>query len=187
MNSGFYRYAIGLALLTAPAIAGARGITYDCDTAADHYSELDLPVDAGAFTVSGKVQLKTLAAIKTFIPLARVQITSPTVPGKGPDVYAGFVLSALPADATKTPSGEPSIQMLGYSVNGKEDDILPFSLMTKPGTIQAFSLSYDGTKVLVNLGNESKSFPLKTKDPIVRLVCSTGEFLFTDVTITPSR
>lgn len=77
--------------------------------------------------------------------------------------------------------------MLSYSVNGKEDDVLPLSLMTKPGTVQPFTLSYDGSKVLVNLGAESKSFPLKTKDPVVRLVCSTGEFLFTDLTITSSQ
>ena len=177
----------GLALLAAPAVVEAKSITYDCDTAANHFSELSLPVDGVAFTVSGKVQLNALAGSATYVPLARVQIASSATPGKSPDVYAGFALEALPADAKKTPSGSPAVQMLSYSVNGKEDDVLPLSLMTKPGTVQPFTLSYDGNKVLVNLGAESKSFPLKTNNPVVRLVCSTGEFLFTDLTITSSR
>lgn len=177
----------GLALLAIPAAVEAKSITYDCDTAANHFSELSLPVDGVVFTASGKVQLNALAASDTYVPLARVQIASSTTPGKSPDVYAGFALKALPADAKKTPSGLPAVQMLSYSVNGKDDEILPLSLTTKPGTVQPFSLSYDGDKVLVSLGAETRSFPLKTDNPVVRLVCSTGEFLFTDLTITSSR
>jgi hypothetical protein len=187
MKSGFCRYAAAVALLTVSAAVEAKGITYDCDTAANHFSELSLPVDGGAFTVSGKVQLNALVGSATYIPVARIQIASSAAPGKSPDVYAGFALAALPADAQKTPSGSPAIQMLSYSVNGKEDDVVPLSLMTKPGTVQSFSLSYDGRTVLVNLGTEPKSFPLKTNDPVVRLICSTGEFLFTDLTITSSQ
>lgn len=178
---------VGLALLTASAFAEAKGITYDCDTAADHFSELSMPVDTATFTVTGKVQLKTLAVSATYAPIARVQIASSAAPGQAPDVYAGFALTALPVDAKKAPAGTPAVQMLGYSVNGKEDDIIPFSLLTKPGTIQPFSLTYDGKAVVVNLGGEAKQFPLRTKEPVVRLICSTGEFLFTDLTIISSR
>jgi hypothetical protein len=96
-----------------------------------------------------------------------------------------FSLSALPADAKKTPSGASSIQMLSYNVNGKEDEALPLSLMTKPGTVQAFTLSYDGRQVTVNLGTEARSFPFQAAEPAVRIVCSTGEFLFTNLTIKP--
>lgn len=167
--------------------AESKGITYDCDTASDHFSELSLPVDAATFTVTGKAQLKTLAASATYAPIARVQIASSAAPGQAPDVYAGFALTALPVDAKKAPAGTTAVQMLGYSVNGKEDDIIPFSLLTKPGTIQSFSLAYDGKAVVVNLGGEAKQLPLKTKEPVVRLICSTGEFLFTDLEIIPSR
>ena len=75
--------------------------------------------------------------------------------------------------------------MLSYNSSGKDDEVLPLSLMTRPGTVQAFTLSYDGSQVIVNLGNEAKSFPLKAAEPVVRIVCSTGEFLFTDLTIKP--
>lgn len=187
LNTALYRWVGGLALLASPTIIEAKGITYDCDTAANHFSELSLPVEGVKFTVSGKVQLNALAPSTNYTPLARVQIASSATPGMSPDVYAGFALAALPADAKKTSSGSPAVQMLSYSVNGKEDDLLPRSLLATPGTVQPFTLSYDGNKVVVELGAETKSFSLKTSDPVVRLVCSTGEFLFTDLTITSSR
>ncbi|WP_332787209.1 hypothetical protein [Sphingomonas sp. GB1N7] len=187
MKLASYLHIAGLALLTVPAMAEAKGITYDCDTAADHFSELSLPAEGISFTVSGNVQLKTLAASSKYVPLARIQIASSAMPGQNPEFYAGFVLTALPADPKKTPSGASAVQMLSWNLNGKKDEILPLSVMTVPGTVQPFTLSYDGNKVLVTLGNETKSFPLKTTDPVVRLICSTGEFLFTDLIITPSR
>lgn len=186
MQQTLRRHALVFALLSLPSTAVAKGITYDCDTAANHFSELVLPAGTRPFTVSGSVKLNALAEITKYAPLARIQIASSAPPGQSPELYAGLTLTALPADAKKTPSGEPAIQMLSYSANGKKDDVVPLSLLTKPGTVQRFTLSFDGDRVLVDLGNDSKSFPLKTSDPVVRLVCSTGEFLFTDLTITPT-
>ncbi|MEP7223212.1 MAG: hypothetical protein ABI673_11175 [Novosphingobium sp.] len=180
-------FVASLTLLALPATAQGKGIVYDCDTAADHFSELNLPTEGVSFTVSGNVQLNALVKSTTYAALARIQIASSAAPGQSPDFFAGFSLTALPADAMKTSSGAPAIQMLSYNFKGKEDEALPLSLLTKPGTVQPFTLSYDGNKVLVNLGNETKSFPLKTIDPVVRIVCSTGEFLFTDLKITGSR
>ena len=183
MKSTFCLCAAGLALLALPATAVAAGITYDCDTAANHFSELVLPTLGVPFTVSGNVQLNALAGSTTYVPIARIQVASSAAPGQSPNVYAGFSLSALPADAKKTPSGAPAIQMLSYNSSGKDDEVLPLSMMTKPGTVQPFTLSYDGSNVSVNLGNKVKSFPLKTTESVVRIICSTGEFLFTDLAI----
>lgn len=122
---------------------------------------------------------------KTYVPLARIQISSPSAPGQSPEAFAGFTLAALPADAKKTSSGAAAVQMLSYNASGKEDELLPLSLMTKPGTIQPFTLAYDGSQVIVNLGTEAKSLPQKAAEPVVRIVCSTGEFLFTDLVIKP--
>lgn len=183
-------YALCVVALASSMVAtsvDAKGIIYDCDTAADHFSELNLPVPAPSFIVSGNVQLNSLVAGTTYAPLTRIQIASAAAPGHSPDAYAGFTLTALPADAKKTPSGLPAVQMLSYNTNGQKEETLPLSLMTKPGTVQNFTLSYDGANVHIVLGKDEKSFPLKTTDPIVRLVCSTGEFLFTDLTITPAQ
>jgi hypothetical protein len=180
--------AAGLSLLlTLAAPAGAAGITYDCDTAADHFSELALPAGPGGFSVSGNVKLNTLAASKKYVALARIQVAAASAPGQAPASYAGFALSALPADPRKTPSGASAVQMLSYNVAGKEDEILPLSMTEKPGSVQHFNLTYDGSSLSVTIGTQSKTFPLRVADPVVRIVCSTGEFLFTDLTITASH
>lgn len=173
-------------IAVAPATAGATGITYDCDTAANHYSELVLPAPSGPFTVTGVVQLNALAEVSKYTPLARVQISSPSEPGRSPDSFAGISVMALPADAGKTPSGSPAIQMVAFNVNGK-DEIVPLSLLAKPGGPQTFSLSFDGRSVVALIGNERRSLPVTTSAPVVRIVCSTGEFLFTNVMIQASR
>jgi len=175
----------GLALSAAPA--AAAGITYDCDTAADHFSELVLPSGSVPFTVSGNVKLNTLAGSKKFVPVTRVQIVDPAAPGQQPSAAAGFSLGALPMDAKKSPTGEAVVQMISYSVNGKDDEFLPMSVMTKPGTVQPFVLTYDGSTVAVTLGKETKSIPMKAAAPALRIMCSTGEFLFTDLTVAPGR
>jgi hypothetical protein len=165
----------------------AAGITYDCDTAAGHFSEIDLPAPAVPFTVSGSVQINALATDPKYAPITRVQIAEATAPGQSPAAFAGFSLSALPADAKKTPSGAPAIQMLSYNVAGKDDEVLPLSIMTKPGTVQPFRLAFDGNNVAVSLGREAKTIPMRAATPVVRIICSTGEFLLTNVTIQPSR
>jgi hypothetical protein len=187
MKPAFRHCLAGLGFLAIPAAARAAGITYDCDTAANHYSELSLPAGGAPFTVSGTVQLNAIAASKTYAPMARIQIASPAAPGQSPGAFAGFSLTALPGDAKKTPSGA-ALQMLSYMSSGTKEEVVPLSTMTKPGTPQPFSLTYDGSKVVVALaGAETKSLALTAADPVVRIVCSTGEFLFTDVTIAPAR
>jgi hypothetical protein len=176
--------AIGLAFWAPPALAA--GITYDCDTAAEHFSELVLPAPGASFVVSGNVKLNALARSKTYAPIGRIQISPAGAPGQSPSAFAGFSLTALPTDARKAPAGASVVQMLSFNVSGKEDEALPLSLLTKPGTVQPFSLSYDGSQVTVNLGTESRRFPFKAAEPVVRIVCSTGEFLFTDLIIKPS-
>lgn len=157
--------ALGMALLQMQGAADAAGITYDCDTAADHFSELALPTPSGSFTVSGNVRLMTLAGSKNYVSLARIHVASATVPGEFPKDYAGFSLSALPADAKKTPSGAAAIQMLSYNANDKKEEVLPLSMIAKPGSVQSFILSYDGSNLAVNLGSETKSFPLRAIEP----------------------
>jgi hypothetical protein len=172
-----------LAATALPTAAGAAGITYDCDTAADHFSELVLPAPAVPFTASGNVQLNSLSKSSTYVPIVRIQVASASSPGESPDVFAGFSLTALPTKKAK--SG--AVQMLSYNAKGKEDEILPLSMTMEPGRVQPFRLSYDGSNVSVNLGGEAKTFPLRTGQPTLRIICSTGEFLFTDLVIEPSR
>lgn len=181
--------ALGTVLLVSATSAPAAppGVTYDCDTAAGHFSELVLPAPTGTFTVTGNVQLMTLAEGSKYASMAKIQVASSSKPGASPDRHAGFSLVALPVDPRKAKDGQKAIQMLNYNVQGKEDEVLPSSLLTKPGTIQPFTLLYDGKNLTVGLGNETKKIELSAVDPVVRIVCSTGEFLFTDLAIAPLR
>ena len=178
--------AVALAAILLPTTADAAGITYDCDTAANHFSELVLPAPSGSFTVSGMVQLNALAEASKYAPLARVQIASAFAPGQSPASYAGIAVLALPADARKTPSGSPAIQMVAFSVTGKDDEIVPLSALARPGGVQAFTLSFDGRNVSADIAAERRNFPISAPSSVVRFVCSTGEFLFTNVTIQPA-
>lgn len=187
MNSHIVCYLLGLGLLAAAPVAHAQGITYDCDTAAGHFSELTLPAGSVPFTVSGKVKLNATAKDKTYIPSTKLIIADATETGQPADVYAGFTLGVLPLDPKKAPAGRSAVQVLGFSVNGKDDEILPKSLEVQLGTVQPFRLTYDGSTVAVTLGDESRNFSVKASKPIVRLICSTGEFLYTDLQIVAGR
>jgi hypothetical protein len=181
-------WALGIIIgLTTTNRAMAAGITYDCDTAANHYSELALPAPEGPFIVSGTVQLNALAPVSKYTPLARVWISSPTEPGQSPKSYAGISVMALPVDAQKSPSGSPAIQMIAFNVNGKEDEVVPLSLLEKPGGAKSFNLSFRGGTVSASIGNEQRTLAVKSSAPVVRIVCSTGEFLFTNLSIQPLR
>jgi hypothetical protein len=162
--------------------AAAQGITYDCDTAASHFSELDIPVTAAAFTVSGNVRLKTTAVSEAWVPATRIRIASVAAEGHLPDRYAGFTISA-----DKASDSEPVVQMLSYQVNGTDDGESELTPLGKPGTVQPFVLAYDGKVVSVTVGTDTKRFPVAAPAPVVQIICSTGEFLFTDLVITPQH
>ncbi len=179
--------AIAAAFLSMPVFATAKGITYDCDTAADHFSELVLPAGSAPFVASGNVRLNAMAESREFLPVVRVQIATPADPGSSPDEFAGFALTVVAKGKAKLPPGVAAVQMLSYTAKGKEDEVIPPSMLVTPGTVQPFSLAYDGSNVKVTLGSETRDFPLKAAEPVVRVICSTGEFLITDLTIAPTR
>ena len=46
-----------------------------------------------------------------------------------------------------------------------------------------FTLACDGANVMVNIGGQSTKLALTTSNPVVKISCSTGEFLFTNLKI----
>lgn len=73
--------AFATALIAVPDAASAQnsdGIRYDCDTAANHFSELVLPAIPAPFIVTGKVKLMTLAVSKDYVPMTQ-RATSPVL------------------------------------------------------------------------------------------------------------
>jgi hypothetical protein len=169
------------------AQAASGGITYDCDTASGHYSELVLPTPGGSFTVEGKVGLQQIAPIGKYSPLTRLAITSaPSAPGRAGQDIAGFVLTALPESALSKGAGKGLVQFLNWDDHrgGTEQSHKLFGLTPAPKELD-FRLSYDGRSVTVRIGGEEQSLPFTAAEPVVRIVCSTGEFLYTDLKIVP--
>lgn len=175
------------AMAPVTAKAAQDGITYDCDTAANHYSELMLPAPAVPFSVTGLVKLQAAASFEKYVPMTRLAIAAPADrPGAAPDDLAGFLLSAMPAKALGVKGKDKTaiLQFLSWDERngGKAVSHDPFEL-TDTSASAPFSLTYDGSVVVTRIGGREQKIPLIAKDPVVRIVCSTGEFLFTKLKI----
>lgn len=163
--------------LAVPAPASAGGITYDCDTAASHFSELTLPT-SGAFQATGKIRLMSVAKSKDFATLARVLVTNDQdTPGPSNEGWAGFTFMTV-YDAKKS---LPSILIATHRDKGSDptDETLG---LAKDGDVD-FSLTYDGSRVEVRIGDYSARMAFSAERPALRIVCSTGEFLIHDLVI----
>ncbi|GAA0325175.1 hypothetical protein GCM10009087_39380 [Sphingomonas oligophenolica] len=177
---------IAAALAAVPTTAFAQtpqdsGITYDCDTAANHFSELILPAGAAPFTVAGKVRLNQVAASKEYLPLARLAISNASdQPGPSDQAWAGFEFDMVPADKKN-----PAASIVAYSIRetGKKPDMQPIAIAS--GAEIPFSVLYDGTHVTVSVDGHEKQFAFTAAKPVVSIVCSTGEFLYTNLLIRP--
>lgn len=177
-----------LALAIAmPAQAAQNGITYDCDTAANHYSDLVLPTPQGPFTVRGQIRLNQVASSDQYVPMTGIAIADALdAPGASSKDAAGFKLVAMHAKllGVKTKDKDAVLQFQQWNeVKGGTEvahDPIPLPDTQNGG---AFSLSYDGKSVTVEFAGQRRDIPLTAATPVVRLTCSTGEFLYTDLII----
>jgi hypothetical protein len=135
------------------------------------------------FTVSGRIQVNKIAKDPVWTPIARVRIGSaqPGL-GKAPDQYAGFVLTALPGKAVKLRFD--TVQAFNFDAKGRDSEIIPGSI-GPTGTAQPFQITYDGKSVGVNIAGQTRSYAMVSNAPVIDVICSTGDFLFTDVLIAP--
>lgn len=166
----------------ALAQAADPGITYDCDTATDHFSELSLPAGPAPFTVTGKVKMMTAAASKEFLPMARLTISNATdQPGPSDEGWAGFEFIVGPVKQGKL----PTLPILDYSTKAKGQKNA-VDIIGKPSADEVpFSLTYDGAHVTVSVDGHEKQLDYTAAKPVVRIICSTGEFLYTNLVIRP--
>jgi hypothetical protein len=167
--------------LSGMAHAADRGITYDCDAAPGHFADLVIPAPAGPFVVTGQIKVNNIAHDKKWAPTARIRIGSaPTESGGAPASYGGLELTSLPGKAVSMPYD--AIQLFRFDASGRDGESISSSLRQTGGT-ESFELSFDGQSVSVSLGADKRSFPVVAVSPVVEVVCSTGEFLITDLTI----
>lgn len=187
------RFTVAVATLVAlaslPAQAVQNGITYDCDTAAEHYSDLVLPAPSGPFVVRGQVKLNAIAGFEKYMPMTGVSISEALErPGASSKEAVGFKLTGVPAKklGIKTKDKDAVLQFFNWDEikAGSAADHAPQPLPDDQGAVP-FDLSYDGKSVTMHIAGKQQSFALNAATPVVRLICSTGEFLYTDLTIQP--
>lgn len=180
-----------LAACTSPAFAFAterpRPIVYDRDTAANHFSELALPAPDGPFVVSGHVQINQIPQIDKFVPVARFGIAQTSLsPGSPPTDVAGFKLTALPSKMIdpKLKDGDAVVQFAEWDelTAGVSKGHTAFGF-AKMGEKLDFSLSYAEGIVTARISGQEQRIAINAPIPVVRIICSTGEFLFTDLRI----
>lgn len=180
---GIIALALSCTAITAPAPALAQaGIVYDCDTAADHFSELILPAGSVPFTVSGKIEHLTSAASTAYVPLARLAISNAAdAKGASTEGWAGFEYTIVP----KAEGQRASTPLLSFTIRdkGKDNDVMPVGLPS--GKEVQFALTYDGSRVNIRVDGHDGKLALSAPQPVLRIVCSTGEFRFTEVAIRP--
>ena len=165
-----------------------QGIIYDCDTASGHFSSLVLPVPSGGFNIHGKVQVRTLAEVGKWAPLTRLTAVSRLADASdSPTAGAGFMLQALPAKMVDKRAGKGAVQFLQWEEHkaGSRTESEPFGLQPAMQEL-AFTMRYDGNAIAMSVGGDQTSMIIGQPLSAIRIICSTGEFLYTDLKITPA-
>jgi len=179
--------AISPATVTAQETASA-GITYDCDTAANHYSELSLPPGSIPFTVSGKVKLLSIVPGQDYVTMTRLSISNAAPqPGPSSEGWAGFQISVLKRSARQSGVALISSTLRPKGGDNATDTLGPPVVVEDADDLQElpFTLTYDGKQAVLRVGDSQRALEFAAPRPIVRIVCSTGEFLYTDLVIRP--
>jgi hypothetical protein len=170
-------WALVTAALASPVAASAGAITYDCDTAANHYSELTFPASR-SFAASGKIRLLTMAPSKEYAAIARIVLTNDVpVPGPSDEDWAGFSFSNI---ATFKPAVPGLLQTTNRKKGAKAEET---TLGIASASEIAFRLSYDGALVSLEVDGHRSATPFAAHTPALKIVCSTGEFLIHDLMI----
>jgi hypothetical protein len=149
--------------------------TFECDTPAGHFSYWTQTLAGGQVEVTGKVSFNELRADKKWSPIVNVYLRD----GKDRSVAYGMRFSALAkvqdffVAKLLTPGGEEAIGGLG-GVMPRTKEPVPFTLRLDAGG--AMTVTVAASEAVAQLGT--------FKPATVELSCSTGDFEFTDVTIT---
>ncbi|MCJ2182835.1 hypothetical protein MTR62_09040 [Novosphingobium sp. 1949] len=163
-----------------------QGMSYDCDAAQNHYSEIVLPVPDGPFAVTGKVAMRHMIADEDYVTNARIVISSRANGTRraAPGAF-GIHLLAVPARAAKLTDLPPdqTVELAQWEMaQGAQSDA--WRVDSAQGGLP-FAMRFDGARVATQLGAVVRSDALVPEAPVVRISCSTGEYLFTDLVVKP--
>jgi hypothetical protein len=159
------------AAIFVAAPAHGQSIEYDCDTGADHFSELKLTQTSGDHRVTGSMTVRAMYPSKAFATLGSVNISAPDGSWSVRLAITGLVKKSKSINIGELRimrDGNAQETQVGIFEAGKP---VPFSL----------SVNADGTGE-AKLGDNSLPVPIAASGPMsASVVCSTGEVLFTEL------
>jgi hypothetical protein len=166
--------AAGVSLFGANA-ARALPLAYDCDTAAGSYSEISQQQAAPPYRVTGRLTALQRRTHERFLPSAQIRL-------EGADQRSSVVLRMVPT----TRDGDRFTVALATTQDADRDrDREPQAdLLITVGINQPvpFELSVSEGEASVRVGVERRTVPLRLgRGARLRILCSTGEFLFDEL------
>jgi hypothetical protein len=161
--------ALGLAMTGGEA--RAEKLEYDCDTTPDHFSELKLTQRGPAYAMTGSMTARGLYRGKDFATIGSVNLAAAD---DSWSVRIGLTGHAKTSDKLL-------VGQLRIIRNGKSEES-NFGVFNANAPVPfALTLAADGSGRAL-LGNQTLPVPIKASGPVTAsIVCSTGEFLFTDL------
>jgi hypothetical protein len=147
---------------------------FECDTPAGHVSHWSQTLQSGKLAVAGTLDIKERREHERWNPVASVMLVAKPTGSLGLQIYT---LKAQ-KDVLLVRITEPETrQEAPYATIAVETTSIPFSI----------SFAKDGT-LNVTAGGKSASTTIKGFRPDrIQLSCSTGNFMFKDVTINQKR
>lgn len=169
--------SLGLACL-AVCPAKAAGITYDCDTPSENFSELIMP-QFGPFRVSGNLQMVVLRESSRYLPMGRIAVRDDSGSPDMPSAWAGLTFTNM-VGSREVPTGLLVTELVLPGNQAARTNLRAASARTI-----AFTLTFDGARVTGMVDGQAFELPFSAANPAVQINCSTGEFLFTNLEISP--
>jgi hypothetical protein len=174
---------VALALQGAPSPAqnkASSGTRYDCDTPANRFSDLTIPAGRVPFIVTGKVRFASATQSAQLAPMTRMAISSAAGAGATNEGWAGFEYAMLPDPADSQQRRAQlafTLRQAGGANSGQP--------LGAPSADEVEFSMYDGTAVLVIVDGKPRRMPFAVAVPAIKIVCSTGEFVYSDLRINP--
>lgn len=164
----------GVAIALVASGARAQTLEYDCDTQAEHYSVLKAVQDGPDYVAAGNISLREIFAVKDYVTLGVLEFEP-----EDRSWRARLGMTALKAGK------QPMIMgTLEITRNGKaeEPQLLGDILAYQKGNTYPVKLALGGNGGTATLGTHSVPVNLKASGKVnVAVICSGGEFLFTDL------
>lgn len=160
------------AWLATTDAAAAQKLEYDCDTAADHFSDLKLAQNAAARSVRATITARAFYKSKSYLSLANLKLAAPD--------NSWWVVIRI--GGTAKAGTKAALAHLRFMRAGQIDEQLLGVVDASAPIAASLEIGADG-KGTATIGGKSMRFEVPSGPVTAGVSCSTGEFLFSDLVI----